>query len=176
MERPVAQDRRAVHDAAVGQVVVHRIVLRDAVVPERDGVRLPVPAHLELRLLDMHEQHVEQRVALVAAQALDAVGEAVIDEQPVRAGFRMGAHHRMDDRRMFVQRLGGLSAPACFATCAALRKAASEIVHRIELGEEPLQRLRQRLHTPPACSPSRCRRLRPAAAWHRESRPAAASR
>ncbi len=50
--------------------------------------------------LDVLEQHAEDGVALLAAQADDAVGEGVVDEQAVLARLRMGPHHRMRHRRV----------------------------------------------------------------------------
>jgi hypothetical protein len=52
----VAQDGGSVHDAAMGEVVRHAVVLRDAVVPEGEVVRLPFPAQGELGLGGVREQ------------------------------------------------------------------------------------------------------------------------
>src|SRR5258708_8948731 len=79
------------------RVVVERGAMHDAaVVPEGDRVVIPAEAALEFRRLDVTHQHLEQRVALVLLQALDALGEAAIDEQALSARHRMRPHDGMN--------------------------------------------------------------------------------
>ena len=93
-ERPVAADGDAVHDAALG-VVRDRVVLRHAVVPDGEIALPPAEADLELRHAGVLEQVAEHRVALLAGDAEEALGEALVDEQRLAAGDRMGAHDGM---------------------------------------------------------------------------------
>ena len=117
----VIVERRAVHGAAV--------------VPEGDGVLLPAEAALELRRLAVAHQHLQKRVALVLLQALDALGEAAIDEQALAAGHRMRAHDGMD----------GLGELLVAALVFAARIDMGAGVERRQALDQPLDRLRQRL-------------------------------
>ena len=54
--RPVAEDRRAAHSPARGEVVGERAVLRPAVIPKRDRTGLPAPTHLKVRLRHVFEE------------------------------------------------------------------------------------------------------------------------
>src|SRR5260370_28764759 len=54
--RPVAGERDAVHDAPVAVIIVDRIVLRAAIVPQRDRARLPTKAAGEFRARRSLEQ------------------------------------------------------------------------------------------------------------------------
>src|SRR5574340_494635 len=58
----VAQDSGAFHLADCGPVVLHRVVLGGSVVPDRDAVLGPAPAHLVLRDRGLARQ-VPQQVA-----------------------------------------------------------------------------------------------------------------
>src|SRR5262245_27792113 len=72
--RRVAGQRDAVHDAAESVIVVDGIVLRAAVVPERERAGLPAIAAGELRLHLMAEQEIKQRRALLHREALELGG------------------------------------------------------------------------------------------------------
>src|SRR5689334_3469417 len=79
--RLVADDSRAFHLAVARRVVHHRVVLRGAVVPERDAVRLPAPAHLELGDVRLaHEVREQARGARIG----------VLPETHVRRGVEIG--------------------------------------------------------------------------------------
>ncbi|MNN22903.1 hypothetical protein D3C81_1362820 [compost metagenome] len=95
------------------KVVLHRIVLRGAVVPQRDGVRLPLQAHLILGRGGLAEQVLQQvqlgraeigadAVRLYLAEIVEMGGEAFVDEQDLLASLRMGAHYRMHHRRILL--------------------------------------------------------------------------
>ena len=58
--RPVADDGESLHDAGLGPVVARGIVLRRAVVPEGDAIRLPLEAYLVLRNFDFLIEPLEQ--------------------------------------------------------------------------------------------------------------------
>src|SRR6478735_4501108 len=74
-ERPAAVDGAPSHHA-VGRVVIRqRAVVRARFVPHRDVTGGPVPAHAEVRVLDVTAEEAEERVALVAVHADDLVHE-----------------------------------------------------------------------------------------------------
>src|SRR5260370_3952896 len=83
------------------RVIVERgTVHRATIVPEGDGVPVPTEAALELRRLGVAHQHLQQRVALVLRESLDALGEAAIDEQAFPTRHRVTAHdglHRLGE-------------------------------------------------------------------------------
>ena len=89
------------HDAPLRQIIRVGVVLRHAVIPDRHVIFLPAPAHLKLRFGDVSKQEVQQSVALFRRQVDDPRGEAFIDEQRLPAADRVGAHHRMQQRRVF---------------------------------------------------------------------------
>ena len=53
----------------------------------------------------MGEQEAEQRLALFFRHVDNAGGEPLIDKQRLFAGHRMGTHHRVQQRRIFGDRL-----------------------------------------------------------------------
>jgi len=83
-ERPISENRCAVHDAPLRAIVVAGGVLGHAVVPERQVVPAPLPAHRELRPGDPLAQHLQQRRAFAWFQLIDARGERLTGEQPLR--------------------------------------------------------------------------------------------
>src|SRR5580704_16727355 len=90
VERLVAQHRRTVHDAPAGKIIVHRVMLRAAIVPEGHAAFFPAPAHRELWLLDVLVEEFEEQPALLAREPENPGRESEIDEQAVRARFGMG--------------------------------------------------------------------------------------
>src|SRR5581483_4407792 len=94
-ERLVAPDGDAIAQPLVREVIPHSVVHGAAVVPEGDRVGLPDEAALELRRLAVAVEHVEQRVALVPAEAHNARGEVAVDVERLATGHRMRADHRM---------------------------------------------------------------------------------
>ena len=91
----VAGEGDAEHAAAEAVVVVDRVVLGGAVVPERDGARLPAEAAGELRLDLVGEQVGEQGSALRLGPAGEAGGVGGVDVKRLTAGFGMGADDRV---------------------------------------------------------------------------------
>src|SRR3990172_10094185 len=69
--RRVARQRHAVHDALESVVVIHRVVLGAAIVPEGERAGLPAKAAGELRPDLMPEKIVEQRLALALRPVLE---------------------------------------------------------------------------------------------------------
>ena len=67
--RPVAANGDAVAVTLTGIVVPNGVMLGAAVVPKRNRVRLPLETHGKFRCLDMPIQHLQNRVALLAAKA-----------------------------------------------------------------------------------------------------------
>lgn len=86
---------RPVPPPGVRRVVVHRVVLGRAVVPEGDVARLPPEPHLVLRHMGLLREIAQQAVALLAVHAGDPGGERGVDEEQSPSGLRVGAHHRM---------------------------------------------------------------------------------
>ena len=83
------------HDAPESMIVVHRVVLSAAVVPERERARLPAKAAGEFRPDLMLEEKLEQGPALLLAQSLEVRRVADVDEKRLASGFRMGARDGM---------------------------------------------------------------------------------
>src|SRR5688572_12207151 len=95
LARPVAGERDPVHQPAVAVVVVDRVVLRAAVVPERDRSRLPCKAAGELRPHLVAEKELEQRRALLVRHPLEPGGVRDIYIECFATGLRMRSHNRM---------------------------------------------------------------------------------
>src|SRR5207247_8310221 len=72
LARPVAGQRDPVHDAPVAVVVVDRVVLRAAVVPERNRADAPRKAAGKFRPDLLLEEKSQQRRALLLGHALEA--------------------------------------------------------------------------------------------------------
>ena len=102
--RAIADDRGAMHDAPLRQIVRHRVMMGDAVIPEHHIVHAPMPADGEFRPRRMRKQEGKQRIALARFKFVDVRGESLVDEQTLASRDRMGAHHRMRDRRMLGHR------------------------------------------------------------------------
>ena len=133
-------------------VVVHRVVLRRPVVPERDVTRAPAEAHLVLGHMRLLEQQTQHPVALVPVPAHDAGGERGVDEEHPASGGRMRPHHRVLDRREVVlegdQPLRG----------GEPREARDEVVHRARPFETLLHLGAEGCRTRRPCRPTSCRR------------------
>src|SRR6478672_6772660 len=89
--RPVALHGDAMAGAGMRPIVPHRTMLRAAIVPERNRVRLPAEAALEQRVLRMVPQVVQDRRTLIARQADDSLGKTSIYIKRLLAGHRMRA-------------------------------------------------------------------------------------
>src|SRR5580704_18152266 len=97
-ERPVALDQDALHHP----LLAHRIVDIDpmhggAVVPDHGVTHRPFVGVMELGLAAVRGQLVEQRVALGARHADDAVEAVEVEIERLAAVVRMRAHQRMLD-------------------------------------------------------------------------------
>jgi len=84
-----------VHDAAKAVIVVDRVVLGAAIVPERKRALFPAEAAGEFRALLMREEIIQQGCALRLAHVLEAHRMAGIDVKRFVAGLRMGTDDRM---------------------------------------------------------------------------------
>jgi hypothetical protein len=84
----------AVHDAAEAVVVVDRVVLGAAIVPERDRADLPAESAGEFRALLVGEQILQQRCALFLHHVVEAHLAAIDVERP-SAGLGVGADDRV---------------------------------------------------------------------------------
>src|SRR6202041_504357 len=102
LNRPLALDRHPVHHAALAVIIVDRVVLDGAVVPERDRALLPPEAAGEFRAHRVAVEVVEERRALLLGHVLEARGEATMHVERLPAAFDMGAHHRVVDLAMRV--------------------------------------------------------------------------
>src|SRR6266704_39788 len=95
LHRPVALYGDAVAGAGVRPIVPHRVVLDAAVVPERDRVLAPAEAALEQRVGHVLVEIAQDAVALVARDAVDVAGEALVDVERPAPGHRMGTDDRV---------------------------------------------------------------------------------
>src|SRR5712691_11690917 len=93
--RAVALDGDPVARAGVRPIIPHRVVLDAAVVPEGDRVLAPAEAALEQRVGHVLVEVAQDAVALVARDAVDVAGEALVDVERFLAGHRVGAHDRV---------------------------------------------------------------------------------
>src|SRR5262249_3054387 len=108
----IPDDRRALHLAHAGPVVLDRVVLRAAVVPERKAVLAPAEAHLVFRNLRLADQVVEEvararreiepATHVLRRVIVDEVRRVRVDEQDLLSRLGMRAHHRMLDLRMLL--------------------------------------------------------------------------
>ena len=89
-----AVERHPPHHAMLIAVVVDRIVLRRAVVPDRDVAGRPTPPHRVFRRDHVALQQREQMCRIGARQPDDPLHE-VAQQQRALAGFRMDVHDRM---------------------------------------------------------------------------------
>ena len=83
------------HQASLTWIVVHRIVPSRAIIPKRDRPRLPIKAHLKLRLLRVVIQKPQQGLRLGLAPTFNANREARIDVKNFATRIRMSDHHWM---------------------------------------------------------------------------------
>src|SRR5258705_1202743 len=91
-------DRHAPVDAVfLGRIVAGRLVVGAAIVPDDDVSLAPAVAVLALGLDHKPGQLVDQRVALLLLEALDAEDLARIEVQPLPPRLRMDADDGMED-------------------------------------------------------------------------------
>ncbi|SPP97844.1 protein of unknown function [Bradyrhizobium vignae] len=75
-------------------VVIDRVVLGRAVVPNRNVAGPPGPAHRIFRRRDVRLEQLEQLLAVIFRQADEALDE-IAEHERALAGFGMDTHHRM---------------------------------------------------------------------------------
>src|SRR5690348_389829 len=95
MERLVALHRDAIARAHLREVVPHRDMLHAAIVPERNGMRLPAEPHLPVWTAAMLVKEIQDRLALRLRHILDRVREYRVHEDRLSPAHRMRADHRM---------------------------------------------------------------------------------
>ena len=83
------------HHAAKAVIVVDRVVLGAAIVPQRDRAGLPAETAGEFRARRVGEKIAEQRRALLDRHVLEAQRVPAIGVERLAAGLGMRAHHRM---------------------------------------------------------------------------------
>src|SRR4051812_47244437 len=83
-------------------------MVRAALVPDGDVAFLPLPAHLDVRIIDTASQPLEEAGALVRVHADDRFHEHAGDEQRLPTGDRMHACERMLSAGEDVAELGEL--------------------------------------------------------------------
>src|SRR5271166_4058095 len=93
--RPVPGQRDALHDPTLAGVVVHRVVLRAAIVPDRQRSRRPAESAGEFRTDLVAEQEFQQRRALLLRHAGETNRVRPVDIQRLAPGFGMCAYRRM---------------------------------------------------------------------------------
>src|SRR5689334_12581349 len=92
LPRPLARQRNTLHDAAIAVVIVHRIVLRAAIVPERERAHLPREATGELGAHLVLKQVIKDRRAFLLRHAAKARGVCKIYIQRLAPRLGMRAH------------------------------------------------------------------------------------
>src|SRR5229473_4080235 len=95
LHRPVALHGHPVSGACMRPIVPHRMVLDAAIVPEGDRVLAPAEAALEQRIGHVLVKITQHAVALVAWNAENAPGKALVDVKRLLAGHRMRPHNRV---------------------------------------------------------------------------------
>ena len=77
--------------------IIHRVVHRRAVVPERERAGLPLHAALELRACRVPAEIVDQRLRLLGGHVLEADGVQRIQVERLDPGLGVGADHGVLD-------------------------------------------------------------------------------
>src|SRR5688572_21049834 len=95
MPRTIALERDPVHQAAMAVVVVHRIVLRAAVVPQGERADLPGEPTGKFRSDLVLEEEIQKRRALLLGHATEARGVREVHVERLASGLGMRAYHRM---------------------------------------------------------------------------------
>src|SRR5258706_3845335 len=113
LDRPVAGEGDAVHHAAMAVVIVDRVVLRAAVVPERERARAPLDTAVEFRLRLVAKKELQERLALLLGHAVEAHGVGGVHVERLAAGLRMRAHDRVPADELL--RLAALLLDSVFA-------------------------------------------------------------
>src|SRR4051794_19484399 len=139
--RPIARQRDAMHHAPMPVVVVDRIVLRAAVVPQRERADAPAEAAGELGLHLVAEQVLQERRALLFGHAVEADGMGDVDVKRFAPGLRMGTYHRVHTNELF--RFAPLLLDAVLPRAADVRFCGG--VHRLEAREQALHAVGQGL-------------------------------
>jgi len=93
-DRHLAVDGGSAHDTVLVAIVIDRIVLGCAVIPDRNIALLPAPAHGVFRGRDVRLEKIEQPLAIVLRDADETLHEVAKHERAL-AGFGMDAHHGM---------------------------------------------------------------------------------
>src|SRR5580765_2138389 len=91
----IAGERDPVHQPAAARVVVDRVVLGAAIVPEGDRARAPAEAARELGADLVTVEVAQDRQALLARHPGEALGVSHVDVERFLAGLRVDAHDRM---------------------------------------------------------------------------------
>src|SRR3569832_1231338 len=93
--RPIAGEGDAMHDAALSMIIVDRVVLGRAIVPEGERARRPAETAGEFRPHLMMEEEIAQRRALRLAHVLEANGMRDVDVKRLAPCFRVHADNGM---------------------------------------------------------------------------------
>ena len=126
----------AVHDAAIpGHLVIgHRTVEQAAIVPHDEIAVAPAMRVDVFGLRRVPQQCVEQRGALVLRHAED-VQRVVAEIERLRAGFGVGAHQRVIDRRQVVGVIAGPAAALPLKNDAQSVDPAPRLLRQRGIGE-----------------------------------------
>lgn len=141
LERFVPENRGAVHDPSVWEVIRHSVVLRDSVIPKRNVVLLPLPPQRELRLGRLREQEPKQRIALGFRHVHDPSQEALAHEQRLPPTHGVGANQGVDHGRVLLHGVlpEGRGVAAAGIVVTRCGKLLDEAVLCVEPEEELLQ-------------------------------------
>ena len=90
LARPLTRNDHPLHGPALAAIVVHRIVLHTAIVPDCEGSGLPIETRADLRAPRQFAQEIQEREALVAGEPFELarVRQARIDRFAARLGVR----------------------------------------------------------------------------------------
>src|SRR5882762_2381924 len=99
--RLVACKGDAMHHPPVPVIVVQGVVLRAAVVPERERAHAPAEPAGELGTHLVPIEELQQRRALLLGQVLEAHGVADVYVERLAPGLRMGANDRVLGHELF---------------------------------------------------------------------------
>ena len=132
------------HHALPALVVVHRVVLDAAVVPQRERPDLPAEPARELGLHLVLEEEAQQRPALLLGHPVEAGCMGHVDVEGTASGLGMDADDRV--HRLVLLRLDGVAVDVADAVLAGLADVGhGRAVHGAQRFEQRLHRRRQRL-------------------------------
>ena len=130
LDRLVAVHRDPVYQTVRSAVVGDGVMLGAAVVPNRNGVLLPMEAGGELRRLQVIEEIVEEGAGFLAGDTVQPLGEDRIDIERLAPRLWVGADDRMLGRGNRVLLLLHRAGAAVASLEGLLKLGESDILNR----------------------------------------------